>query len=42
MDSVDDVGFYTSIVIGSDENPVISYYDFTNDDLKLVHCTDVK
>ncbi len=38
VDSADDVGEYTSIEIGSDNNPVISYWDETNDDLKVVHC----
>jgi len=39
LDSAGDVGFYTSIAIGNDGNPIISYYDFTNDNLKVVHCT---
>ena len=29
------VGYYTSITIGDDGQPVISYYDFTNADLKV-------
>ena len=40
VDSAGDVGFHTSITIGVDGNPVISYTDFTNTVLKLVHCTN--
>jgi len=38
VDSIDNVGEHTSIAIGTDNLPVISYYDNTNDDLKVVHC----
>ena len=38
LDEVDAVGFDTSIAIGVDGNPVISYRDLANEDLKLVHC----
>ena len=38
VDSSGDVGRYTSIVIGTDDNPVISYYDASNDALKILHC----
>jgi len=38
VDSTDDAGEWTSIAIGSDNNPVISYYDFTSGDLNLAHC----
>jgi len=41
LDSVDDVGKYNSIAIGNDGLPVISYYDQTNVDLKVAHCSDV-
>jgi len=41
LDSADIVGTYTSIAIGSDNFPVISYNDLTNSDLKLVHCKNV-
>lgn len=38
VDSVFNVGFYTSIVVPADGLPVISYYDNTNDDLKVAKC----
>jgi len=40
LDSTNTVGFLTSIAIGTDGFPVISYEDFTNSALKLVHCTN--
>jgi len=41
LDSADFVGQFTSIAIGSDNFPVISYHDLTNTALKLVHCKNV-
>ena len=40
LDSTGTVGWYTSIAIGTDGFPVISYYDFTNRDLKVAKCGD--
>ncbi len=37
-DSVGDVGLYTSLAIGTDGFPVISYFDTTNDDLRVLKC----
>jgi predicted regulator of Ras-like GTPase activity (Roadblock/LC7/MglB family) len=36
-----DLGRYTSITVGADGLPVISYHDYTNKDLKVAHCSDV-
>ena len=38
VDDLGDVGYATSIAIGSDDLPVISYYDRSAQSLKLVHC----
>lgn len=35
------VGEYSSIAIGTDGFPLISYYDATNGDLKVAHCNDI-
>ena len=32
------MGYYTSITIGTDGLPVISYRDYTNGDLKVAKC----
>lgn len=41
VDTTGDVGIYDSIKIGADGLGVISYYDTTNHDLKVAHCSNV-
>ncbi len=41
IDATGVVGRYSSMVIGTDGFPLISYYDVTNGDLKVAHCTNV-
>ena len=40
IDSQGDVGKYPSITIDPYGLPLISYYDFTNGDLKTIHCAN--
>ena len=40
VDSVGNVGLYTSITVGADGLPVISYIDSTNNDLKVAKCVN--
>ena len=42
VDSEGDVGTWTSIAIGTDGLPIISYYDSTNTDLKVVRLGGIK
>ena len=38
LDSAGNVGLYTAIAIGTNGNPIIRYYDNTNDGLKRYRC----
>jgi cell shape-determining protein MreC len=41
FDAIVDTGKYTSITIGRDGLPLISYYDGLNFDLKVAHCANL-
>lgn len=42
LDSIGDVGEYSSVAIGADGLGLISYYDATNTALKVAHCSNVE
>jgi hypothetical protein len=41
LDGPVNVGQYTSVTIGADGLGLISYYDATNGNLKVAHCSDL-
>jgi len=40
IDNAGNVGLFTSIAIGTNGNPIISYHDYTNGDLKIAACNN--
>ena len=40
VDSAGDVGSGSSVTIGSDGLPIVSYYDYTTTSLETAHCSD--
>ena len=40
LETTGNVGYYTSVAIGADGNPVISHRDGSNEDLELYLCAD--
>jgi hypothetical protein len=40
LDSTGDVGYFTSVAIGTDGLGLISYYDVSNGDLKVAHLSN--
>jgi hypothetical protein len=42
LDTAGDVGQHTSITIGADGLGLISYYDVTNQNLKVAHCSNLE
>jgi hypothetical protein len=38
VDSADQVGEFSAVTLGADGLPIISYWDRTNSDLKILHC----
>jgi hypothetical protein len=40
VDNAGSVGYYTALTIGADGLPMVSYFDSTNSDLKVLHCSN--